>query len=63
MEQQSYDGIYVIWISRIGSIGLKSSVLMEHKWSERQLITNTVWKIEQGETSQTMQINQSSEED
>ena len=36
---------------------------MEHMWSERQLIKNTLWKKEQGETSQTMQINQSSKED
>ena len=36
---------------------------MEHKWSERQLINNTLWKREQGENSQTMQINQSREED
>ena len=30
---------------------------MESKWSERQLINNTVWNREQGETSQAMQIN------
>ena len=36
---------------------------MEPKWSERQLINNTLWKGEQGETSQTMQINYLSEED
>ena len=30
---------------------------MEHKCSERQLINKTLWKREQGETSQTMQIN------
>ena len=36
---------------------------MEPKWSERQLINNTLWKREQGETSQAMQINQSSEDD
>ena len=33
---------------------------MEYKWSVRQLINNTLWKQEQGENSQTMQINQSS---
>ena len=38
-------------------------MLMEHKWSERQLINSTLWKREQAETSQTMDINQSSEED
>ena len=29
---------------------------MEHKWSEWQLIHNTLWKREQGETSQTMHL-------
>ena len=29
---------------------------MELKWSERQLMNNTLWKREQGETIQTMQI-------
>ena len=36
---------------------------MEHKWSERQLINNTLWETEQGESRQTMQINQLSEDD
>ena len=41
----------------------KSSVLLEHKWSESQLIKNTLWKREQQETSLAMQFIQSSEED
>ena len=70
MEQQSYDRIYVVWITRIGSTGPQVVWYWNTSKVKGGKIKNTLWKREQGKpvkqcnlTSQVKNTNHKQKEE